>query len=105
MSVELRFHDEALAEIRGAAGWYDEKRVGLGNEFLDALEVRLKELAASPSLGGRLPGADPRSPFRRNLLPRFPYVIVFLESPDAIRVLAVMHGKQSPGYWMQRLTP
>lgn len=105
MSLELRFHDEALAEIRSAAGWYDEKRPGLGNEFLEALEVRLKQLAASPNLGGRFPGADPRSPFRRILLARFPYVTVFLEAPDAIRVLAVMHGKQRPGYWMQRLPP
>ncbi len=87
------------------AGWYDEKRTGLGFEFLEALDVRLQQLAASPNLGGRLPGADPKSPFRRILLTRFPYAIVFLEAPGVVRILAVMHGKQRPGYWMKRLPP
>lgn len=60
MSRELRFHDEALAEIRSAAGWYDERRQGLGNEFLEALEVPIKQLAASPNLGGRDGGRGAR---------------------------------------------
>lgn len=105
MSLELRFHDEALAEIRSAAGWYDEKRPGLGNEFLEALDVRLKQLAASPNLGGRFPGADPRSPFRRDLARAVSVRHRLFGAPDAIRVLAVMHGKQRPGYWMRRLPP
>ncbi|NOU26981.1 MAG: type II toxin-antitoxin system RelE/ParE family toxin [Polyangiaceae bacterium] len=108
MTRQLLLHDEALAEIRSAAQWYEERRRGLGKEFLDALDVRLERLVTSPNvprLGGNLPGADPRGPFRRVLLARFPYVIVFLESPGTLRVLAVMHGRRSPGYWMQRLPP
>jgi len=30
-------------------------------------------------------------------------VIVFVEVGDEIRVLAVMHAKRRPGYWMKRL--
>ncbi len=105
MSLELRFHDGALDELRSAAHWYDAKRAGLGSEFLEALDVALKRITSSPNQGGRLPGADPRSPFRRILLARFPYVVVFVEVEDAIRVLAVMHAKRRPGYWLGRVPP
>jgi len=37
MSSRLRFDGEAIAEIRSAAEWYDARRRGLGDEFLDAL--------------------------------------------------------------------
>lgn len=97
MSLELGFHDEALAEIRSAAGWYDEKRRGLGDEFLEALDVRLKQLAVLPNLGTRFSGADPKSAIHRILLARFPYVIGFLDVEVAIRVIAVMQGRQRPG--------
>lgn len=79
MSRNLRFHEDALAEIISAADWYDRKRRGLGSEFLDALQVRLMDLVSTPTLGGRIPGAAMEEPARRRLLPRFPYMIVFVE--------------------------
>ena len=103
MSRQLRFHDDALAEIASAADWYDRQREGLGDEFLDSLHARLEQLIATPSLGGRLVGAVSDIPARKLLLTRFPYVIVFVEVGDEIRVLAVMHAKRRPGYWMKRL--
>lgn len=42
MTRQLLFHDEALAEIRSAAQWYEARRPGLGKEFLDALDMRLE---------------------------------------------------------------
>jgi hypothetical protein len=30
-------------------------------------------------------------------------VVVFVEVGDEIRVIAVMHAKRRPGYWMRRL--
>lgn len=103
MTPQLRFHDEALAEIRSAAGWYDRQRRELGEEFLDALHVRLTQLLGAPTLAGRLPGAPAELPVRRVLLSRFPYAVVFVEAEDVIRVIAVMHGKRKPGYWLERL--
>ena len=79
MTRSIRFHDEAIAEIRSAATWYEEKRSGLGSEFLDAVEARVEQLARLPSVGGRFPDADLKNPVRRVLITRFPYAIVFVE--------------------------
>jgi toxin ParE1/3/4 len=103
MSRQLRFHDEALDEISSAADWYERRRQGLGDEFLDSLHARLMQLADAPNLGGRFPGADPSVPARRLLLARFPYVIVFVEVGEEIRVISVMHARRQPGYWLGRL--
>lgn len=103
MRRQLRFHDDALDEIRGAAEWYEGRRQGLGDEFLDSLYLRLMQLADTPSLGRGFPGADPTAPARRLLLARFPYVIVFVEVGEEIRVIAVMHARRQPGYWLDRL--
>jgi plasmid stabilization system protein ParE len=103
MSRELRFHDDALAEIISAADWYDRQRQGLGDHFLDALHARLMQLVDVPTLGSRLAGSPADIRVRRLLLARFPYVVVFVEVGDEIRVIAVMHAKRRPGYWMRRL--
>jgi plasmid stabilization system protein ParE len=70
---------------------------------LDALHARLIELADAPGLGARLPGAAPDVVARRVLLARLPYVIVFVEVDDEVRVVAVVHAKRRPGYWMRRV--
>lgn len=58
-----------------------------------------------PVWEGAFPGADSTNPIQRILLSRFPYVIVFLEVGDTIRVIAIMHSRQKPGDWLRRLTP
>jgi toxin ParE1/3/4 len=36
-------------------------------------------------------------------IPRFPYLVIFLEADAAIQLVAVAHGKRRPGYWRKRL--
>ncbi|MCZ6674550.1 MAG: type II toxin-antitoxin system RelE/ParE family toxin [Verrucomicrobia bacterium] len=40
--------------------------------------------------------------FRRHLLARFPYGIIYRIDDDVIYVVAVMHLKRNPGYWKNR---
>lgn len=37
-------------------------------------------------------------PARRHRSTVFPYAVVYLDRPDFIWIVAVMHGKQRPGY-------
>ena len=39
---------------------------------------------------------------RRARVSRFPYSIVFLETPGRLRVIAVAHDHRRPGYWRDR---
>jgi hypothetical protein len=48
-------------------------------------------------LGGILKGL-----FRRYLLQRFPYGLIYAVEGQTIFVVAVMHLKRKPGYWVSR---
>ena len=61
---------EAEQDLAAARDWYDRKRAGLGDEFLDAVMSAMRELAGDPERA-RLYYRD----FRRVLLRRFPYKI------------------------------
>lgn len=44
MNVRVRFEDEADAEYRAAGRWYETRRVGLGLEFLDAVDAAIGQV-------------------------------------------------------------
>ena len=46
MRVEL--HPEARAELRSAALWYDERRPGLGDEFIAGVLAALDRIGDAP---------------------------------------------------------
>lgn len=48
-------------------------------------------------------GVDPELGVRRVRAKRFPYAVVFMELPKAIRVIAIMHERRRPDYWKGRL--
>jgi hypothetical protein len=41
---------------------------------------------------------------RQVRLHRFPYVIVYVFAGEAIRMVAIAHERQLPGYWASRQT-
>ncbi len=47
MQVEL--HPEALAEVRAAAIWYDERQPGLGDRFVSEVAEALARIAEAPA--------------------------------------------------------
>lgn len=56
--------------------WYEARRVGLGIEFVEAVDRALLDIAEAP---GRSPIWS--APWRRAVLRRFPFV-VFYEAPE-----------------------
>jgi plasmid stabilization system protein ParE len=101
--VKLVLLAEAEAELDDAAAWYDERRDGLGDELLIAVRTGLEVIVEAPEAWPRWPGAPARIPLvRRFVLPRFPYSIAYQGHSDLIVVLAVVHGKRRPLYWIGR---
>jgi plasmid stabilization system protein ParE len=88
----------ALLEIRDAAAYYNECREGLGRAFLEEIEKDMRRLAVNPLLYRNI-----GSGFRRCLVKRFPYGIIYRIDNDTIFIAAVMHLKREPGYWKERL--
>lgn len=104
--MRLELHPEARAELRSAALWYEERRAGLGDEFI-------AEVSAAFDRVGDTPGSYPTWPgtraagllIRKATLQRFPYVIAFEEHEQHLLVLAVAHSKRRPLYWLTRVEP
>ena len=99
----VRFSDEAREELRAAARWYEAQHLGLGEEFLSAIDEAVGRVRLLGAHGGPAPGVPAELGVQRVLVKRFPYAVVFLEVPRAIRVIAVMHQRRRPGYWRGRI--
>ena len=99
----LRVAAEARQEIRDAALWYDGQRPGLGDAFVAAVDDALSRMVRLGPECRPAMGVAPELQVRRILVRRFPYLVVFVELPRVIRVLAVSHVRRRPGYWKKRL--
>ena len=92
------FHPEARAELVAAAVHYQEINPALAQRFFREIDEVTTEICARPKLRRMF---DP--PARRHFGSTFPYAIVYIEEPDRIWIVAVMHFKRRPGYWHSRL--
>ena len=102
MSPAVRFGPEASSELADAARWYEERRVGLGAMFLDAVEATVRSIASWPESGTRVAGVAEPLDIRRAPVSRYPYHLAYLVAEDTIYVLAVAHDRRLPTYWTGR---
>ena len=92
------FHPEALEEMGAAGDFYLEKSAPLADRFYREIDALVHAVRERPGLQRVF---DP--PARRHFGARFPYALIYVEKPDVIWIVAVMHFKQRPGYWRHRL--
>ena len=97
MTPPLTLRPVARAEMEEAYAWYEERRPGLGEEFLTAVREALATVEEAPR---RYPVI--RRDIRRALLHRFPFSILYIAEPDATVVLGCFHGKRNPQRWHDR---
>jgi plasmid stabilization system protein ParE len=104
--VRLELHPEAQVELRSAALWYEERRPGLGDEFLSEISASLDRVSDAPESYPPWPRTRAADPvIRKATIQRFPYVIAFEEHEQHLLVLAVAHAKRRPLYWLTRTSP
>lgn len=99
----VRILDEAAEEAAEAAAWYEAERLGLGNEFFEAVDTAI-DLIEEDVLP-LLPMSDEAGiqGAKRIILKRFPYDIVTVERQNEAIVVAIAHHSRKPGYWRDRL--
>jgi plasmid stabilization system protein ParE len=80
-----------------AACFYELQAPSLGQDFLSKVELAIRSIVDSPE---RWPIV--RSDIRRHLVQRFPFSLLYRVDAEEIVILAVMHHKRHPAYWLSR---
>jgi plasmid stabilization system protein ParE len=100
----FRAQDEASQELDHAAIWYEEHRPGLGHRFLASVDATLDQIQRFPQAGAPVPRVEVAIRARQAPIKGFPYHVIYLETAEAIHLLAIAHDKRLPGYWLSRAT-
>ncbi|MCB9762430.1 MAG: type II toxin-antitoxin system RelE/ParE family toxin [Alphaproteobacteria bacterium] len=97
MSLPIRISSEARVDLLEAWAWYEDQRLGLGDEFTVCVEAALEKVARFPEAWATVHGE-----VRRVIVRRFPYGVFYVVEDGELVVLAVAHGRREPGYWLSR---
>lgn len=98
MAVELILAPEAEQDVAEAYAWYEDRRIGLGEEFLSSIDATMEAIRRTPEMYALI-----HECYRRALVRRFPYAIFYEHVEGTIIVYGVFHTSRDPGKWRQRL--
>ncbi|MDP2306309.1 MAG: type II toxin-antitoxin system RelE/ParE family toxin [Pseudomonadota bacterium] len=90
MTRVLVIRAAARTEIGDAAGWYESQEPGLAAAFLGAVEAILGRVERTPFQFALIRQGEP---YRRALVERFPYQVLFEILEERIVVIAVAHER------------
>jgi plasmid stabilization system protein ParE len=106
MTKTLIVEPEALAELEAGVDWYEHESPGSGVALATEAEARVNALAEPSGVSGlTVPGVRKGLPVWRVFLEHFPYAVIYVETDEAIHVVAFAHLKKRPLYWRRRLQP
>jgi toxin ParE1/3/4 len=76
-------------DVAAAFDWYELRRRGLGQDFLEAIRATYRRMATGPFMYTELDLG-----IRRALVRKFPYAVYFAVEDEVIVVLAVLHASR-----------
>lgn len=97
--MQLIFRPEARAGLLEAQAWYEQRSPGLGLELARAADAAIAAALRSPPAYPCI-----EAEFRRVILRRFPYAIIYLPSASELLVVACFHHRRDPGSWRDRVS-
>ncbi len=91
---------EAFTDVQNAVDWYDQQRIGLGEEFFFAFDKENQQLRRNPYVF-----AIKYDYIRCKLIGKFPYNIHYFinEQFQTILVVGVFHTSRNPKLWKKRI--
>ena len=98
MAAELVLAPEAQQDVEQAYSWYEDRRTGLGEEFLGCVDAGIQSICRIPELYPKI-----YENYRRTLVRRFPYAIFYEYIGDKVFVYSIFHMSRNPEKWRNRL--
>jgi toxin ParE1/3/4 len=97
VNLSLIVNPLAESDMAEAKAWYDERRSGLGDDFLLCVEEVFDRLRRTPELYSKVFDDLRLAPVRR-----FPYAVIYRADEDQVTVVAVYHTSRDPRQWQAR---
>lgn len=93
MNIIVEIRDKAIEEMDLSHGYYEEKRTGLGNEFVEEVFETIEYIQKFPL---HFHVFDKQ--YRQARINRFPFLIVyeFVKENNTVVIISVFHGNRNP---------
>ena len=98
MAAEFIIAPEAEHDVSEAYSWYEERRFGLGEEFLSCIDACIQSIRRMPEMHAKV-----HQEYRRALVRRFPYAVFYEYDEGMVTVYCIFHTSRNPDKWRQRL--
>jgi plasmid stabilization system protein ParE len=98
MAAKLIITPEAEEDVAEAYAWYERQRTGLGEPFLTAVDDCIQRLLRAPQAHQTI-----YDQYRRGLVRRFPYAVIYECDQNMVIVYCVFHTSRDPEKWRARL--
>lgn len=98
MTADFIIAPEAEFDISDAYGWYEERRPGLGEEFLSCISACIQRIRRAPEMHAKV-----HEEYRRALVRRFPYAVFYENTDTTVTVYCIFHTSREPEKWRKRL--
>ncbi len=94
--MDINYSIGSKEDIKQSAKYYENAVTGLGKAFLEIIEQSVESIIQYPKSSRIM-----KKPYRRYLIERFPFGIIYTEEINLIFIVAVMHLKRKPYYWLE----
>jgi plasmid stabilization system protein ParE len=95
--MKFCFLPEADNDLRQAIKYYEDCQNELGLDFLIEFDKAIRRIVEYPQAWQEI-----SNNFRRCLLSRFPYGIIYSVEPDCILIVSVMNLHKHPNTWKNK---
>ncbi|WP_028313641.1 type II toxin-antitoxin system RelE/ParE family toxin [Desulfatibacillum aliphaticivorans] len=95
--MNILFDPLAEQEYHDAFEFYETRKIGLGEDFKNAIRTALRIIELHPEAGPEV-----RPCIRKILVNRFPYNLIYSITDHGLYILAVAHARRAPEYWVDR---
>lgn len=103
MTLRIEERREAHNELLAQFDFYEQRRDGLGFQFLHAVDAALSDIAEWPDSWPPYPDGDSQSVLRTRRVTGFPVRVIYLVDSDIAVVFAYAPDRREPGYRRNRL--
>lgn len=91
MPLKAEISRHCQIDLQQTFDFYEDRKSGLGLEFISNFESFVSEVSEHPELGLKTQGN-----LRKFVLTRFPFIAYYSVADDYVRIVACLYGGQKP---------